>query len=254
MFFPIGLTIESFVPFSASSKQLPGIDPILGRIPFIAMAIDDLFTLNRFLPTAGELMHYLTVRQRLAGHKKLILVDEADHLGLYVSHKRYDIAADFIVSQGIERIVHGQAATPVNAYFGQENWEQISPPRQHFPKRFSQILRVLDTERRRGFLRTDAIIRDLGEAIREQLEAGIEAELPHLGDVSHRRILFTGTYPCVLCLQRDDHVDVLGDHRRAAEDAADASASGTCPLLIVRVRNGEICDAWGICCSRLKNS
>lgn len=252
--FPIGLTIESFVPFSASSKQLPGIDPILGKFPFIAMAIDDLFTLNRFLPTSGELMHYLTVRQRLAGHKELILIDEADHLGLYVSHKRYDIAADFIVSQGIERIVHGKAAAPVNAYFGLENWEQTSPPRQRFPKHFSQILYVLDTQRTRGFLRTDAIIRDAGEAVRDQLEAGIEAQLPHLGMVSYRRILFAGKYPFSLCLQRADHVDVLGEHRWAAEDAANESASGDCPLLIVQVRKGEICGAWGMCCSRLEDS
>jgi len=247
--FPIGLTIESFVPFSASSKQLPGIAPILGRFPFIAMAIDDLFILNRFLPTAGELMHYLTVRQRLAAYKELILIDEADYLGLYVSHKRYDIATDFIVSHGVERFVYKEAATPVNAYFDHENWEQASPPRQRFTRRFSQILHALDTNRRRGFLRTDAIIRDLGEAIREKLEVGIESGLPQLDVVSHRRILFNGTYPCVLCLQRDDHVDVLDEHRQAAEDTAHASASGNCPLLIVLVHNGVICDAWGLNCS-----
>ncbi|WP_343731729.1 hypothetical protein [Duganella sp.] len=247
--FPIGLTIESFVPFSASSKQLPGIVPILGRFPFVAMAIDDLFILNRFLPTAGELIHYLIVRQRLAARKELVLVDEADHLGLYISHKRFDLATDFMVSTGIERIAHGQAATPVNAYFSQENWEQASPPRQRFTKWFSHVLQVLDVNRRRGFLRTDAIIRDMGEAIRERLEEGIEFELPQLSGVSHRRILLLGRYPCVLCLQCDDHVDVLEEHRHAAEAAARAAANGNCPLLIVQVRNGVICDAWGVNCS-----
>jgi mRNA-degrading endonuclease RelE of RelBE toxin-antitoxin system len=246
--FPIGLTIESFVPFSASSKHLPGIVPILGRFPFIAMAIDDLFILNRFLPTAGELTHYLAARQRLAARKALILVDEADHLGLYVSHKRYDIAVDFIASQGIERFVHETAAQPVNAYFNRPDWEQASPPRQRFAKHFSRILQVLDTSRRRGFLRTDAIIRDLGEAVCEQLEASIESGLPHLAAAPHRRILFHGNRPCVVCLQRDGHVDVLEEHRRAAEDVAHASATNSCPLLIVLVRDGIICDAWGVNC------
>ena len=246
--FPIGLTIESFVPFSASSKHLPGIAPILGRFPFIAMAIDDLFILNRFLPTAGELTHYLAARQRLAARKALILVDEADHLGLYVSHKRYDIAVDFIVSHGIERIFYETAAEPVNAYFNQPNWEQASPPRQSFTKHFNRILQVLDTSRRRGFLRTDAIIRDLGEAACEQLEASIESGLPHLATAPHRRILFKGKYPCVICLQREGYVDVLGEHRRAAQEVAHASASGNCSLLIVQVRDGIICDAWGVNC------
>jgi hypothetical protein len=246
--FPIGLTIESFVPFSASSKHLPGIDPILGRFPFIAMAIDDLFILNRFLPTAGELTHYLTIRQRLAGQKALILVDEADHLGLYVSHKHYDIAVDFIVSHGVERIVYETAAEPVNAYFNQPDWEQASPPRQRFTPRFSEMLQVLDTSRRRGFLRTDAIIRDLGETARERLEAAIENGLSDLAAAPHRRILLYGNYPCAVCLQRDGHVDVLDEHRQAAQDAAHASASGSCPLLIVQVRDGIIRDVWGMNC------
>ena len=246
--FPIGLTIESFVPFSASSKHLPGITPILGRFPYIAMAIDDLFILNRFLPTAGELTHYLAVRQQLAARKALILVDEADHLGLYVNHKRYDIAVDIIASHGVRRFVHGTAAQPVNAYFNLPDWEQAPPPRQHFTTRFSEILRVLDTTRRRGFLRTDAIIRDLSEAARVQLEASIESELPRLATASHWRILFYGNYPCAVCLQRDGYVDVLEEHRRAAEEAAHASASGSCPLLIVQVRDGVVSDAWGVDC------
>lgn len=246
--FPIGLTIESFVPFSAASKHLPGIAPILGRFPFVAMAIDDLFILNRFLPTAGELTHYLTMRQRLAARKAPILIDEADHLGLYVSHRHYDIAVDFIVSHGIERIFYETAAAPVNAYFNQENWEQASPPRQRFTKRFGEMLQVLDTSRRRGFLRTDAIIRDLGEATRERLETAIETGLSDLAAAPHRRILAYGKYPCAICLQRDGHVDVLEEHRQAAEDAAHASASGYCPLLIVQVRDGIISDAWGVNC------
>ena len=41
---------------------------------------------------------------------------------------------------------------------------------------------------------------------------------------------------------------------QAAEDAANESASGDCPLLIVQVRKGEICGAWGMCCSRVEDS
>ncbi len=52
---PIGLTIEAFTPFSAMAKELPGIVPILGAHPFISMSVDDLFVLNRFLPTTGQL-------------------------------------------------------------------------------------------------------------------------------------------------------------------------------------------------------
>jgi hypothetical protein len=251
--FPIGLTIESFVPFSAASKQLSGVKPILGKFPFVAMAIDDLFILNRFLPTAGELMHYLMVRQQLAGIRQLMLIDEADHLGLYVSYKRYDIAADFFTCQGIERIVIEHPAKPVDTYFNLENWEDASPPRQYFPHRFSQILDALNASRSPGFLRTDSLIRDLSAQMREQLDVSIEAELPKLQVVTHRRILILGKFPCLVWLQRADYVDFIGEHREAAESAAKRHNSGMCRLLVVHVKNGKICDAWGTTVMKLRS-
>ena len=49
----IGLTVEAFTPFSAMSKELAEIQPLLGKHPFISMSVDDLFVLNHFLPTTG---------------------------------------------------------------------------------------------------------------------------------------------------------------------------------------------------------
>src|SRR6185312_13410837 len=77
---PIGLTVESFSPFSTSSKQWPGIDPILGKHPFVSVAIDELLVLGRLLPSTGALMHYLRIRQEAAGIKELFLFDELDYL------------------------------------------------------------------------------------------------------------------------------------------------------------------------------
>src|SRR6202042_721005 len=88
---PIGLTVEAFTPFSAICKELPEVRPILGRHPFISMSVDDLFVLTRFLPTAGELMHYLEVRQQVAGIPNAMMFDEIDHLGAYISQNRFDM-------------------------------------------------------------------------------------------------------------------------------------------------------------------
>ena len=88
---PIGLTMESFSPFSTFCKELPEVEPILGRHPFVSLSVDDLFVLNRFLPTAGELLHYFEVRQQVAGIRKAMLFDEFDHLGAYVAKNRFDL-------------------------------------------------------------------------------------------------------------------------------------------------------------------
>jgi hypothetical protein len=73
------------------AKELPEVQPILGEHPFISMSVDDLFVLGRFLPTTGELVHYLEVRQQVAGLPGALLFDEIDHLGGYISKNRFDM-------------------------------------------------------------------------------------------------------------------------------------------------------------------
>lgn len=87
---PIGLTVESFSPFSAYCKELPQIEPLLGKHAFVSLSIDDLFVLQRFLPTPGEFSHYMEVRQAVAGMRQAHLFDEFDHLGAYLKKNRFD--------------------------------------------------------------------------------------------------------------------------------------------------------------------
>jgi hypothetical protein len=44
---PIGLTVESFSPFSAYCKELPQVEPLLGKHAFVSLSVDDLFVLKR---------------------------------------------------------------------------------------------------------------------------------------------------------------------------------------------------------------
>lgn len=87
---PIGLTVESFSPFSAYCKELPQIEPLLGKHAFVSLSIDDLFVLKRFLPTPGEFVHYMEVRQSVAGKRRAHIFDEFDHLGAYLKKNRFD--------------------------------------------------------------------------------------------------------------------------------------------------------------------
>ncbi len=81
---PIGLTVESFAPFSTFCKELPQVVPLLGKHAFVSLSIDDLFVLKRFLPTPGLFAHYMEVRQAVAGIRHAHLFDEFDHLGAYL--------------------------------------------------------------------------------------------------------------------------------------------------------------------------
>jgi hypothetical protein len=64
---PIGLTVEPLGPFDAMCQALPEIEPILGRLRFMSMSLDDLIALRRSLPAAGDLLEFLS-REASAGH------------------------------------------------------------------------------------------------------------------------------------------------------------------------------------------
>lgn len=184
--FPIGLTVESFAPFSAMCKELPGIDPILGKYPFISMSIDDLFVLKRFLPTAGELVHYLEVRQSVAGIRGSFLFDEIDHLGAYIKKNRFDEVLLEQLSKGANMSTWHGFSSEVDHHFKGDDWEVRTPPRQEFPKELLCLLDALDSTKAPGWLAADSLIRDFGQEARDKLAMMLRQTLPTLADRESR--------------------------------------------------------------------
>jgi hypothetical protein len=167
---PIGLTVETFSPFSAYCKELPQVEPLLGKHAFVSLSIDDLFVLKRLLPTPGEFAHYMEVRQAVAGMRKAHLFDELDHLGAYLKKNRFDqeIAEQLKGGKVNELIWDGMSAI-VDRSFEGENWEKKPFPTQDFPEEVAKLLDALDATRAHGWLSAESHIRDMGEEGRKNL-------------------------------------------------------------------------------------
>ena len=198
---PIGLTIEAFTPFSAMAKELPGIVPILGAHPFVSMSVDDLFVLNRFLPTTGELTHYLAVRQQVAGMPKALLFDEIDHLGAYISRNRFDIDLREQLKKA-DQVTWDAFSDTVDRYFEGENWAEQPVPAQPVPVGLTRLLDALDRHRPAGWLRIDALLRDYDQVGRENVAALLEQLEPTLRDHPKRRFLIANDTPLQVWLCR----------------------------------------------------
>jgi uncharacterized protein YchJ len=164
---PIGLTVESFAPFSAFSKNLPEIKPLLGQYGFISISIDDLFVLKRILPTTGVFAHYMEVRQAVSNLKQGLLFDEIDHLGAYLTKNRFDLdiidqtidgKSDLIIFDGMSRVV--------DKAFEDEQWDTKPKPTQNFPSIVLKVLIALDTSHTSGWLSIESIIRNFSEESR----------------------------------------------------------------------------------------
>ena len=194
MVLPIGLTMESFSPFSTFCKELPEVEPILGRYPFISLSVDDLFVLNRFVPTAGELFHYFEVRQQVAGIRKAMLFDELDHLGAFVAKNRFDLILKVQLNEA-DRVTWDAFSDGIDAYFMADGWEQQPPPRQSMPPQVQAILDALDRSKRPGWLRCESCIRNLDDDGRKNLAATLGNLVPTLIQVPHRRFVLSGEVP-----------------------------------------------------------
>ena len=208
---PIGLTVEAFTPFSSMCKQIPEVAPILGAHPFISMSVDDLFVLNRFLASTGELFHYLEVRQAVAGMPQAMMFDEIDHLGAYVVRNRFD--QDMTEQlKNADMVAWDSFSDVVDRHFEKGDWETARVPKQALPEEIVDLLEVLDRARPKGWLAVDAYLRDFEGAARDNLARVLRDLKPSLKEHPTRRILFGNENPIQIWLSRDrahPHVDEL---------------------------------------------
>jgi hypothetical protein len=158
------------------------------------LSVDDLFVLNRFLPTAGELFHYFEVRQQVAGIRKAMLFDELDHLGAYVAKNRFDLILKDQLKEA-DQVMWDAFSDGIDAYFMAEGWEQQRPPRQSMPPEVQAMLDGLDRSKRPGWLGCETFIRNLGDDGRKNLATTLGSLIPTLAQVPHRRFVLCGQPP-----------------------------------------------------------
>lgn len=201
---PIGLTIEAFTPFSAAAKELPEVVPVLGNFPFVSMSVDDLFVLNRFLPSAGHLLHYLKVRQAVAGIPSAMLFDEVDHLGAYISRNRIDMDIREAMAEA-DLMTLDAFCEVVDRYFEGPDWEAKPIPSQSVPATLERVLTALDALKPKGWLAMDNALRDLDGDARERISNLISELEPTLREKTQRRFMMDTEEPLQVWLCRIGH-------------------------------------------------
>lgn len=225
---PIGLTVESFSPFSAYCKELPQVEPLLGKHAFVSLSIDDLFVLKRFLPTPGSFSHYMEVRQAVAGIRQAHLFDEFDHLGAYLKRNRFDQdIAGQLTGGKVKMLVWDGMSDIIDRSFEGEDWESRPLPTQHFPEEVMKLLEALDATHARGWLSAESHIRDLGEEGRNNLAKMLCDLRQTLNQHPARYFLLSGDgKPLFVWIQQhDQHIDwpKVNDKASAAALAVKAS-------------------------------
>lgn len=236
---PIGLTVEAFTPFSSMCKQIPEVAPILGAHPFISMSVDDLFVLNRFLASTGELFHYLEVRQAVAGMPQAMMFDEIDHLGAYVVRNRFDQDMKEQL-ENADMVAWDSFSEVIDRHFEKEDWETAPVPKQAFPAEVADLLEVLNRARPKGWLAVDAYLRDFNGAARDNLARVLRDLKPSLREHPTRRVLFGNEEPIQIWLSRGRASPRVDELQRQGEIACLVAKVFRVPVLIID------CDSHGV--------
>ncbi|SCB49719.1 SEC-C metal-binding domain-containing protein [Rhizobium multihospitium] len=228
---PIGLTVESFSPYSAYCKELPQIEPLLGKHAFVSLSIDDLLVLKRLLPTPGSFVHYMEVRQAVAGTRRAHLFDEFDHLGAYLKKNRFDLTiADQLKGGKVNMVLWDGMSEIVDRSFEGENWEVGPFPTQNFPEEVLALLQALDATRAAGWFSVDSLIRDFDEEGRRNLAKMLSDLRQTLGRHPARYFLLAGDgAPLFVWLNNSDHQI---DWEKANNKASAAALSVKAPNMV----------------------
>ena len=215
---PIGLTVESLSPLSTCLNNLAEITPLLGRHGFMSISVDDLLVLRRFLPTAGELFHYLEARQQAGSVPDTTVMDEMEYLGAYISRNRFDTD---LREQRKEApsVVWNSYCEVVDQYFQGERAGRGKVPRQDYPAELAAIQKLLDRKRPKGWLDMDSAIRNLGSDERENLSKGIAELKKTLGRHDRRRMLIFNGMPLQVWVCKDSRRPSEAEMQRQAEMA-----------------------------------
>jgi hypothetical protein len=204
---PIGLTVESFSPFSTFCKELPQVKPLLGKHGFISMSIDDLFVLKRILPTPGVFSHYMEVRQAVVSMRRAHLFDEFDHLGAYITKNRFDQdIADQSKGDESTLIIWDGMSDVIDKAFEGEQWEANPMPTQEFPDVVLKLLAALDTSRAPGWLSVESLIRNFGEEARNDFAKYLSKLSETINQYPARHFTFGGEgQPIFVWMQNSEH-------------------------------------------------
>lgn len=227
---PIGMTVESFSPFSTFCKDLPQVEPLLGKHAFISLSIDDLFVLKRFLPTPGAFAHYMEVRQAVAGIRRAHLFDEFDHLGAYLKKNRFDQdIAEQLKGGKNDLVIWNGMSDIIDRSFEDEDWESRPFPGQPFPVEVLKLLEALDATRALGWLSADSYIRDRGEEGRNDLANMLSEVRQTLNQYPSRYFVLSGEGDALFVwLQRHDtQIDWAKVNDKASAAALAVGASKT---------------------------
>lgn len=164
------VTIDNFNEFAARVDKLSAIGIELGDIPSWNISLDELRVYADYFNSPSMFLHFLEQRTKASRSNDLELIDELDHLGLYIKHNLYTQTAES--RNGMIALWHGYREELDN-YFSMLVFPDVETPKkpqQEIPQKIQEIIDILDKQRKRGFTTVVSTLLDMSGDTREDID------------------------------------------------------------------------------------
>ncbi len=171
------VTLDRLSELGARTQHLKplGVDVI--NVPIWALSVDDLRVYSDIFDSEVTFGHFLEQRQLASKVSFLTLFDELDHLGMYLEHNMYVRHAEEL-SRNITMHWIGYRKD-IDLYFSKLSFfpGEAVKPSQSIPARLSEVLGMLDAQKKADRCKTAAHLLNLDEAARNDIANGIDYAL-----------------------------------------------------------------------------
>jgi hypothetical protein len=165
------VTIDNFNEFAARINKLSAIGIELGDIPSWNISLDELRVYADYFNSPSMFLHFLEQRIKASNSNDLELIDELDHLGLYIKHNLYTKTAE---SRNGKITLWQGYREELDNYFSMLLFPDVETPKkpqQEIPHRLGEIIDILDKQRKSGFTRVARDLLDLNGDTRVEVDS-----------------------------------------------------------------------------------
>lgn len=192
------VTLDNFSDLAARAQHLTGVGISVGERAIWPLSIDDLRVYMEILDDPLVFLHFVEMRSKAGNSAHVELIDELDHLGLYIDKNDYALFAEGIIKKNeISRLNFEGYRKPIDNYFRiMLEGEKPEPIRQALPSRVQDIIDFLSRSDQRDraelssyLLRGSVDFRDfLAKSIQIALKENNELKrirpMSYYGDIS----------------------------------------------------------------------
>lgn len=162
------VTLDPFTELAARAQHLKKIGVDLGKRPIWLLSVDDLRVYADLIGDPLTFLHFVEQRMTAAQSELVDLIDEMDHLGLYVKENNYAMYAAELVGPDTAKLQFDGYRTQIDEYYSAViRGEPAVAPCQEMPARIVEIIGLLNRSQK---LRRSAIASFLLDAAGDHRE------------------------------------------------------------------------------------